>query len=171
MGKPMKIVVGSDHAGFAMRILARAEDIEIAEADGGEVESARKGVGTYTVTVRGKAAHAGVDPLKPLCHRVGILEVQPDATHVGLVEDVRRNDLEGDRISDTRGRGHRLVHGAGQDVLGKAIDMLPEREQQLIAFYYFEDLTLREISRIFGLGEPRVGGVKGLGHARWVALA
>jgi RNA polymerase sigma factor for flagellar operon FliA len=43
-----------------------------------------------------------------------------------------------------------------KDVLGKAIDMLPEREQQLIAFYYQEDLTLREISRIFGLGEPRV---------------
>ena len=43
-----------------------------------------------------------------------------------------------------------------RDLLGKAIDMLPEREQQLIAFYYFEDLTLREISRIFGLGEPRV---------------
>jgi RNA polymerase sigma factor for flagellar operon FliA len=43
-----------------------------------------------------------------------------------------------------------------KDVLGKAIDMLPEREKQLIAFYYFEDLTLREISQIFGLGEPRV---------------
>ena len=43
-----------------------------------------------------------------------------------------------------------------KDVLGKAIEMLPERERQLIAFYYQEDLTLREISRIFGLGEPRV---------------
>lgn len=43
-----------------------------------------------------------------------------------------------------------------KDVLGKAIDMLPEREQKLIAFYYYEDLTLREISRIFGLGEPRI---------------
>lgn len=43
-----------------------------------------------------------------------------------------------------------------KDVLGKAIDMLPERERQLIAFYYQEELTLREISRIFGLGEPRV---------------
>jgi RNA polymerase sigma factor for flagellar operon FliA len=43
-----------------------------------------------------------------------------------------------------------------RDVLGKAIDQLPERERKLIAFYYFEDLTLREISRIFGLGEPRV---------------
>ena len=43
-----------------------------------------------------------------------------------------------------------------KDVLGKAIDMLPERERQLIAFYYYEDLTLREISRIFKLGEPRI---------------
>ena len=43
-----------------------------------------------------------------------------------------------------------------KDVLGKAIDMLPEREQKLIAFYYYEDLTLREISRVFGLGEPRI---------------
>ena len=43
-----------------------------------------------------------------------------------------------------------------RELLGKAIDMLPERERQLIAFYYYEDLTLREISRIFNLGEPRV---------------
>jgi len=43
-----------------------------------------------------------------------------------------------------------------REVLGKAIDMLPVREQKLIAFYYYEDLTLREISRIFGLGEPRI---------------
>jgi RNA polymerase sigma factor for flagellar operon FliA len=43
-----------------------------------------------------------------------------------------------------------------KDLLGKAIDLLPEKERKLIAFYYYEELTLREISRIFGLGEPRV---------------
>ena len=43
-----------------------------------------------------------------------------------------------------------------KDLLGKAIDMLPEREKHLIALYYHEDLTLREISRIFNLGEPRI---------------
>jgi len=43
-----------------------------------------------------------------------------------------------------------------KDQLGKAIDTLPEREKQLIALYYGEDLTLREISQIFNLGEPRV---------------
>ncbi|MCL1926242.1 MAG: FliA/WhiG family RNA polymerase sigma factor [Syntrophorhabdaceae bacterium] len=43
-----------------------------------------------------------------------------------------------------------------KDQLGKAIDMLPEREKQLIALYYGEDLTLREISHILSLGEPRI---------------
>jgi RNA polymerase sigma factor for flagellar operon FliA len=43
-----------------------------------------------------------------------------------------------------------------KEVLAKAIDTLPEREQQLIALYYYEDLTMREISEIFRLGEPRI---------------
>jgi len=66
------------------------------------------------------------------------------------------------------GRG---AHPELKDVLGKAIDMLPEREQQLIAFYYQEDLTLREISRIFGwraprLPAPRAGGPAAEGEAQ-----
>ena len=43
-----------------------------------------------------------------------------------------------------------------KEVLAKSIDTLPEREKQLIALYYYEDLTMREISEIFRLGEPRI---------------
>ncbi|MCL2102771.1 MAG: FliA/WhiG family RNA polymerase sigma factor [Syntrophorhabdaceae bacterium] len=43
-----------------------------------------------------------------------------------------------------------------KDQLGRAIDTLPEREKQLIALYYGEDLTFREISKILNLGESRV---------------
>jgi len=43
-----------------------------------------------------------------------------------------------------------------KEVLGKAIDVLPEREKQLIALYYYEELTMKEIGAIFGLGEPRI---------------
>ncbi len=43
-----------------------------------------------------------------------------------------------------------------KEVLGKAIDTLPKRERELIALYYFDDLTMREISGIFHLGEPRI---------------
>lgn len=43
-----------------------------------------------------------------------------------------------------------------KEVLGKAIDLLPEREKQLIALYYYEELTMKEIGAIFNLGEPRI---------------
>lgn len=43
-----------------------------------------------------------------------------------------------------------------KEVLGNAIDLLPEREKQLIALYYYEELTMKEIGAIFCLGEPRV---------------
>jgi RNA polymerase sigma factor for flagellar operon FliA len=43
-----------------------------------------------------------------------------------------------------------------KELLAKAIDMLPEKEQQLIALYYYEELTMKEIGAIFGLGEPRI---------------
>ena len=43
-----------------------------------------------------------------------------------------------------------------REVLGKAIDLLPDREKQLIALYYYEELTMKEIGAIFDLGEPRI---------------
>jgi len=43
-----------------------------------------------------------------------------------------------------------------KEVLAKAIDLLPEREKQLIALYYYEELTMKEIGAIFNLGEPRI---------------
>ena len=43
-----------------------------------------------------------------------------------------------------------------KEVLSKAIDLLPEKEKQLIALYYHEELTMREIGEVFSLGEPRI---------------
>jgi RNA polymerase sigma factor for flagellar operon FliA len=43
-----------------------------------------------------------------------------------------------------------------KEVLAKAIDSLPEKEKQLLALYYYEDLTMKEIGTIFNLGEPRI---------------
>ncbi len=41
-------------------------------------------------------------------------------------------------------------------MLAEAIDSLTEKEQKVIAFYYFEELTLKEISRILEVSESRV---------------
>lgn len=41
-------------------------------------------------------------------------------------------------------------------ILAEAIDSLTEKEQKVIAFYYFEELTLKEISKILEVSESRV---------------
>lgn len=41
-------------------------------------------------------------------------------------------------------------------MLAEAIDSLTENEQRVIAFYYFEELTLKEISKILEVSESRV---------------
>lgn len=41
-------------------------------------------------------------------------------------------------------------------ILAEAIDSLTENEQKVIAFYYFEELTLKEISKILEVSESRV---------------
>lgn len=43
-----------------------------------------------------------------------------------------------------------------QECLSQALKTLPEREQRLIAFYYFEGLTLKEIGKVLGVSEARV---------------
>lgn len=43
-----------------------------------------------------------------------------------------------------------------KEILGKSIDKLPEKERMVIALYYFEELTLKEISAIMKVSESRI---------------
>lgn len=58
--------VGSRESSRLIRILARRANralvLEPALGPEGAIKTARKGVGQYTITIRGKAAHAGLDP-------------------------------------------------------------------------------------------------------------
>jgi len=40
--------------------------------------------------------------------------------------------------------------------LGEALEMLTEKEQKVITLYYYEELTLKEISSILEISESRV---------------
>ena len=43
-----------------------------------------------------------------------------------------------------------------KDILAKAIDRLPEKERIVVSLYYYEELTLKEISLILHLSEARI---------------
>lgn len=43
-----------------------------------------------------------------------------------------------------------------KDILAAAIDRLPEREKTVVALYYYEGLTLKEIGTVLGVTESRV---------------
>lgn len=43
-----------------------------------------------------------------------------------------------------------------KDILAGAIDRLPDREKTVIALYYYEGLTLKEIGQVLGVTESRV---------------
>lgn len=41
-------------------------------------------------------------------------------------------------------------------VLGQALELLTEKEKKVILLYYYEDLTLKEISNVLEVSESRV---------------
>ncbi len=43
-----------------------------------------------------------------------------------------------------------------KDILGDAINKLPEKEKTVVSLYYFEELTLKEISAIMKVSESRI---------------
>jgi RNA polymerase sigma factor for flagellar operon FliA len=51
-------------------------------------------------------------------------------------------------------------------LLSAAIDRLPERERQVIALYYVEELTMKEIAEVLGVTESRVSQLKSQAAAR-----
>lgn len=50
--------------------------------------------------------------------------------------------------------------------LGRALLALPERERQILAMYYQEEMTLAEIGAVIGVGESRVSQLRSLAISR-----
>ena len=49
-------------------------------------------------------------------------------------------------------------------MLANAIAQLPEREQQVLALYYQEELTMKEVGAVLGVGESRVSQIHSRGR-------
>ena len=50
--------------------------------------------------------------------------------------------------------------------LSHAIEELPERERQVLALYYFEELTMKEVGMVLGVGESRVSQIHSMAVLR-----
>jgi RNA polymerase sigma factor for flagellar operon FliA len=60
----------------------------------------------------------------------------------------------------------RCLRSEMKALLTRVIAELPEKEQQVLALYYFEDLTMKEVGAVLGIGESRVSQIHSLAVVR-----
>jgi len=92
------------------------------------------------------------------------LQMISQTTLVALDELWTISDSSGDQVSlldtivdkDAPDPARALDMGDVRDQIASAIADLPEREKVVIALYYYEGLTLREIGEVLGVTESRV---------------
>jgi RNA polymerase sigma factor FliA len=79
-------------------------------------------------------------------------------TLLGLEESEDEGDALVNRIPDDVSRTPLALYerAEGQTTLIAAIDRLPARERQVVALYYLEELTMKEVGAVLGITESRV---------------
>jgi RNA polymerase sigma factor for flagellar operon FliA len=60
----------------------------------------------------------------------------------------------------------RCMRSEMKEILARAVADLPEKEQQVLALYYFEELTMKEVGAVLGIGESRVSQIHSLAVVR-----
>ena len=73
-------------------------------------------------------------------------------------------------VDPTEGAATQLERKELRVHLAKAIEQLPQRERQILALYFEEELTLAEIGEVIGVGESRVSQLRSLALARLRSL-
>jgi RNA polymerase sigma factor FliA len=58
------------------------------------------------------------------------------------------------------------LQGELKTLLAEAMNVLEEKERQVLALYYFEELTMREVGAALGVGESRVSQIHSLALVR-----
>ncbi len=83
------------------------------------------------------------------------------------LEDGRETDL-GETIPGPPNQDPLFLclQGERKQMLADAIAKLPQREQQVLALYYQEELTMKEVGAVLGVGESRVSQIHSVAVAR-----
>lgn len=104
-----------------------------------------------------------------LCERMGVQnrvleKTRASAEHFHVLSfEEMLHDAEGAVAGGDSPEGV-LQESELQEMLTKAVENLPERDRLVVTLYYYEELTLREISEVLGVTESRVSQI----HSRAV---
>jgi RNA polymerase sigma factor for flagellar operon FliA len=61
---------------------------------------------------------------------------------------------------------YRCLQSEMKQLLARLVSELPERERQVLALYYFEELTMKEVGDVLGIGESRVSQIHSMAVLR-----
>jgi len=81
--------------------------------------------------------------------------------NLGSLQELASEDGLGDRMyrympnAPEKDPLHQCLHSELLESLAKAVGELPPRERQMLALYYVEELTLKEVGAVLGVGEAR----------------
>jgi len=108
-----------------------------------------------------KALGLSLDEFQSLTNEIRGLEIsslQCESSDDGQETDLAQN-IPGPTDEDPLTL---CVKGEIEGRLQKAITKLPEREQQVLMLYYQQELTMREVGDLMGVGESRVSQIHSL---------
>ena len=102
----------------------------------------------------------GIPDMTELAEQLGIsrdelqdLERQVSIATVIPLDDYLRADAQ---ASDDAGPSTRLEKQEEKKLLAEGIEQLPPKEKQVVTLYYYEEMTLKEISLVMHLSEARI---------------
>jgi RNA polymerase sigma factor for flagellar operon FliA len=58
------------------------------------------------------------------------------------------------------------LHGEMKSLVANALEDLDEKERQVVTLYYLEELTMKEVGEILGVGESRVSQIHSVALVR-----
>ncbi|MGA9643597.1 MAG: FliA/WhiG family RNA polymerase sigma factor [Terriglobales bacterium] len=106
-----------------------------------------------------------LDELQALLAELDVLEIgslRVESAQSGKEEDL--SDSVAARPDETP--FFQCLRSEMKHLLAEAIAELPEKEQRVLSLYYFEELTMKEVGAVLGIGESRVSQIHSLAMLR-----
>lgn len=106
-----------------------------------------------------------LEELQKLMGNISALEIS--SLRMVSPQDGREEDLS-ERMSADRDDTplSQYLNSEMKEIVAGAIQSLPDRERQVLSLYYFEELTMKEIGAVMGVGESRVSQIHSMAVLR-----